>query len=180
MNHMTIGRKKVVSLMGVSLLMSGCASATPAQRGALLGSAAGAGLGAIIGHQAGRKTAEGALIGAAAGGIGGALLGESTASKYCPTCGRSFFADQTYCEFDGAVLRTKGTPVQTATQVQLEPVQVRPVEVPQTLVINVPNSNGSFTPVTLQPASNGTYVGPRGEVYPTRPTVDQLKQMYGK
>ena len=180
MNHATIGCKTLVSLMGLSLLLTGCASMTPAQRGALLGSAAGAGLGAIIGHQAGRKTAEGALIGAAAGGIGGALIGESSASQYCPTCGRSFFGDQTYCEFDGTVLRTKGTPVQTAAQVQLEPVQVRPVEVPQTLVINVPNRNGSFTPVTLQPSGNGTYVGPRGEVYPTQPTVDQLKQLYGK
>ena len=51
---------------------------------------------------------------------------------------------------------------------------------PQSIVINVPNKNGSFTPVTLQIAHNGTYIGPEGEVYPTRPTMEQLQQMYGK
>jgi hypothetical protein len=46
-----------------------------------------------------------------------------------------------------------------------------------TRVINVPNANGSFTPVTLQLGQTG-WVGPRGEVYPTLPTVDQLKGVY--
>ncbi len=58
-----------------------------------------------------------------------------------------------------------------------------PVVVPatlQTIVVNVPNRNGSYTPVTLQAASNGTYIGPKGEVYPTQPTMEQLKEMYGK
>lgn len=47
-----------------------------------------------------------------------------------------------------------------------------------TRVINVPNSNGSFTPVMLHLVQNG-WQGPRGEIYPTLPTVDQLQQAYG-
>jgi hypothetical protein len=47
-----------------------------------------------------------------------------------------------------------------------------------TRVINVPNANGSFTPVTLHLVQNG-WQGPRGEIYPTLPTVDQLQQAYG-
>ena len=50
----------------------------------------------------------------------------------------------------------------------------------QTMVVNVPNNNGSYTPVTLQAAGNGTYLGPQGEVYPTQPTLAQLQAMYGK
>ncbi len=51
---------------------------------------------------------------------------------------------------------------------------------PSSLVINVPNKNGSFTPVTLQSASNGMFIGPQGEVYPNPPTAEQLKDLYGQ
>ena len=56
----------------------------------------------------------------------------------------------------------------------------RVVATPQAFVVNVPNRNGSYTQVTLQVASNGTYVGPQGEVYPTQPTMEQLQAMYGQ
>lgn len=57
---------------------------------------------------------------------------------------------------------------------------IRAVEVvrDETVVVNIPNDNGSFTPVTLR-RSNGTYVGPRGETYMTMPTTEQLKMAYG-
>ena len=48
----------------------------------------------------------------------------------------------------------------------------------ETLVINVPNDNGSYTPVTLRRAG-GVYVGPRGEQYLNVPSVEQLKEVYG-
>ncbi|MBN1585924.1 MAG: hypothetical protein JW937_00670 [Candidatus Omnitrophica bacterium] len=48
----------------------------------------------------------------------------------------------------------------------------------RTVVINIPNDNGSFTPVTLQ-QENGVYIGPRGEQYLNMPTLDQLKAVYG-
>lgn len=48
-----------------------------------------------------------------------------------------------------------------------------------TTTINVLNSNGSYTPVTLVKRYNG-YLGPQGEYYLDHPTVDQLKALYGK
>lgn len=54
------------------------------------------------------------------------------------------------------------------------------VEAPEkTIVVTVPNPNGSYIPVTLQKYSDG-YVGPNGEFYPDYPTIDQLKAMYSK
>jgi hypothetical protein len=47
------------------------------------------------------------------------------------------------------------------------------------LVINVANSNGSYTPVRLIKRYKG-YEGPQGEYYPEHPTVEQLKVLYGK
>ncbi len=102
-----------VALLG--FLVTGCATATPTQKGAVAGSAIGAGLGAIIGHQSG-DTGKGALIGAAAGGLGGALIGDAAATKFCPTCGRDSFGDQTHCALDGTPLRTKGAPPQAEQQ----------------------------------------------------------------
>jgi hypothetical protein len=48
----------------------------------------------------------------------------------------------------------------------------------ETVTINIPNSNGSYTSVTLVKNNNG-YTGPQGEYYPGRPTVEQLKALYG-
>jgi hypothetical protein len=47
-----------------------------------------------------------------------------------------------------------------------------------TTTINVPNSKGGFTQVTLVKNKNG-YVGPQGEFYDIHPTVDELKLLYG-
>lgn len=49
----------------------------------------------------------------------------------------------------------------------------------ETVVINVPNINGSYTPVILTKSGNG-YIGPQGEFYPGNPTVEQLRVLYGK
>jgi hypothetical protein len=47
------------------------------------------------------------------------------------------------------------------------------------ITINVPNSKGGFTPVTLKKYKNG-YIGPQGEYYEGNPTIAQLKVLYGK
>ena len=47
------------------------------------------------------------------------------------------------------------------------------------VTVNVPNSDGSYTTVTLTKKEGG-YVGPQGEFYPGNPTVDQLKVLYAK
>ena len=47
-----------------------------------------------------------------------------------------------------------------------------------TSYVNLPNSNGSVTPVRIK--RQGTvYVGPRGEQYTSYPTVEQLQPVYG-
>jgi hypothetical protein len=71
-------------------------------------------------------------------------------------------------------------PVAVAPAV-VAPAVVTPAVLPsaETLTINVPNYNGSYTPVTLVRRGNG-YVGPQGEYYPGNPTVEQLKVLYGK
>jgi len=47
-----------------------------------------------------------------------------------------------------------------------------------TYVVNVQNSNGSITPVTLHRAG-GEWIGPRGERYLALPTAEQLRPVYG-
>lgn len=49
----------------------------------------------------------------------------------------------------------------------------------ETVIINIPNSDGSYTPVKLVKRNSG-YIGPQGEYYPEHPTVEQLKVLYGK
>ena len=48
----------------------------------------------------------------------------------------------------------------------------------ETVVINIPNTKGGYTPITLKKYKTG-YVGPQGEYYEGHPTVDQLKVLYG-
>jgi hypothetical protein len=47
------------------------------------------------------------------------------------------------------------------------------------VTLNVPNSSGGYTPVTLKKYKNG-YVGPQGEFYQGNPTIEQLKVLYGQ
>lgn len=85
------------------------------------------------------------------------------------------------------------TPVIAAAPVAVQPgvvmpaapiMPAAPVAQPQeqgagTAVINVPNTHGTFTPVTLTKYGNG-YIGPQGEYYEGNPTVEQLRTLYGK
>lgn len=47
-----------------------------------------------------------------------------------------------------------------------------------TLVVNIPNSNGKFTSIKLTKCANG-YIGPEGEFYQNHATVAQLQALYG-
>lgn len=135
------------------LALTGCATsqdggASSAAKTAGLGTLAGAGLGAIIGHQSGH-TAEGALIGGALGAGGGYMAGNEK--------------DKAQTQEDLAATRAQANAAALAAN---------------TVVINVTNSNGSITPVTLTRQGN-LYVGPKGEQYTTLPSEDQLKSVYG-
>jgi outer membrane protein OmpA-like peptidoglycan-associated protein len=57
-----------------AFILSGCASWNKTQKGAVVGTAAGGAMGAVIGRTAG-NTALGAIIGAAVGGGAGAIIG---------------------------------------------------------------------------------------------------------
>jgi outer membrane protein OmpA-like peptidoglycan-associated protein len=67
-------RMSLIMILGASLIFSGCASWNKTQKGAVVGTAAGGAMGAVIGRAAG-NTALGAIIGAAVGGGTGAIIG---------------------------------------------------------------------------------------------------------
>jgi hypothetical protein len=54
-----------------------------------------------------------------------------------------------------------------------------PVVEQDSFTVNVPNDNGGYVPVVIKKSGNG-YAGPQGEIYPTFPSVAQLKVMYAK
>jgi len=89
----------------------------------------------------------------------------------------------TYYHYDNIYYTTcpRGYVVVPAPVVKPAPIVVAKGEKQSgvTVVINVPNSNGGFTAVTLTKQGNG-YIGPQGEYYAGNPTVEQLKALYGK
>lgn len=117
-----------LALVGVAVALAGCESVgTAAQKksvqGGLLGSALGAGAGAIIGNQTGRA-GEGAAIGAGLGALGGALVGNAMeeqerrlqqqqtpvatqGTKFCPVGGELYTEDIKYCPRHGVELKYK-------------------------------------------------------------------------
>lgn len=66
--------KNPVLALIAAIMISGCASMNKTQKGAVIGTAAGAGVGTIVGKASG-NTALGAIIGAAVGGTTGAVIG---------------------------------------------------------------------------------------------------------
>ena len=63
-----------LALASVSMFATGCSQMTRTQKGAVIGSAAGGTIGALIGKKAG-NTAVGAVVGGAIGGVAGAYIG---------------------------------------------------------------------------------------------------------
>lgn len=145
---------KAATVMAVGGMMMGCASPTYQENQSTFNQAAvGAALGAVAGGIIGNNShgAFGNGEGAVAGAAIGALLGGSMGRQ------------------------------QDRANVQQQQVNAQigaATELASTVVINVQNSNGSYTPVTLRRAGN-QYVGPRGEYYSTLPTEAQLKVAYG-
>ena len=136
---------------GAIFLQSGCATTPPGQN-----TAAGAGIGALLGGATGAVAGNNVkgiskTEGAVAGAIVGGLLGGVMGNQ------------------------------RDATERQNASVNQRLDSMNQemnTAVINVVNSNGSMTPVIMHKSGN-QWVGPRGEMYSSMPTPDQLKPVYG-
>src|SRR5712671_1206972 len=69
-------KRALLSVIACGVIGAGIVGCeTKAGTGALIGGAAGAGIGAIIGHNSHGRTGSGALIGGAVGALGGALVG---------------------------------------------------------------------------------------------------------
>jgi outer membrane protein OmpA-like peptidoglycan-associated protein len=64
-----------LALAAFSMLAASCSSLTKTQKGAIIGTAAGGTIGALIGKKAG-NTAVGAIVGGAIGGVAGAYIGK--------------------------------------------------------------------------------------------------------
>ena len=71
---MNNSRLNFIILLIISIMFSACASMNKTQKGAVVGTAGGGAMGAIIGKASG-NTAMGAIIGAAVGGTTGAIIG---------------------------------------------------------------------------------------------------------
>jgi len=109
----------------------------------------GAGIGTLVGAGAG------ALIGSGSGKAGeGALIGAAVGGG------------------TGYVIGNEKDKKETRQQ------QNAAYESANTYVVNVRNSNGSTTPVTLRRSGN-RWVGPRGEYYSAVPSPEQLSPIYG-
>ena len=67
-------KMSLIMILSAVLILSGCASWNKTQKGAVVGTAAGGAMGAVIGRASG-NTALGAIIGAAVGGGAGAVIG---------------------------------------------------------------------------------------------------------
>ena len=67
-------KMSLIMIISSILIISGCASWNKTQKGAVVGTAAGGAMGAVIGKASG-NTALGAIIGAAVGGAAGAVIG---------------------------------------------------------------------------------------------------------
>jgi outer membrane protein OmpA-like peptidoglycan-associated protein len=66
--------RSLIVIISAVLILAGCASWNKTQKGAVIGTAAGGTMGAVIGRASG-NTALGAIIGAAVGGATGAVIG---------------------------------------------------------------------------------------------------------
>ncbi len=67
-------RVSLIMIVSMVMIISGCASWNKTQKGAVVGTAAGGTMGAVIGRASG-NTALGAIIGATVGGATGAIIG---------------------------------------------------------------------------------------------------------
>jgi outer membrane protein OmpA-like peptidoglycan-associated protein len=67
-------QKTLTCIVAVAIILGGCKSLNKTQKGAIIGTAGGGAVGAVIGKAAG-NTALGAIIGATVGGVTGAVIG---------------------------------------------------------------------------------------------------------
>jgi outer membrane protein OmpA-like peptidoglycan-associated protein len=74
-NMKTISKRIMTGLCAIAIMLASCKSMNKTQKGAIIGTAGGGAIGAVIGKATG-NTALGAIVGAAVGGVTGALIGK--------------------------------------------------------------------------------------------------------
>ena len=110
-----------------------------------------------------------AQSGALIGGLGGAGIGALAGGKHH---GEGALIGAAVGAGGGYMVGNEMDKKKTNQQIQAVQQEAN------TAVVNITNSNGSVTPVTLRRSGN-VWVGPRGEQYMSMPTADQLKPIYG-
>lgn len=118
----------------------------------------------------------------------GIVIGTIVASLP-PHCETVYVRDVPYYYYDDIYYRPYPTgyivvPAPATTTIvtvpATPPVVIQPTEPSgETIVINIPNTNGGYTPITLIKYKTG-YIGPQGEYYEGHPTVEHLRVLYGK
>ncbi len=111
-----------------------------------------------------------AQTGAAIGGLGGAAIGALAGGHH--HAGEGALIGAAVGAGGGYIVGNESDKRQMNQQIYYTQQQAN------TVVVNITNSNGSVTPVTLQRSGN-VWVGPRGEQYMSMPTVEQLRPIYG-
>jgi outer membrane lipoprotein SlyB len=111
-----------------------------------------------------------AQSGAAVGGLGGAAIGALAGGHHHR--GEGALIGAAVGAGGGYMVGNEADKKQMNQQIQSAQQQAN------TTVVNITNSNGSITPVTLRRSGN-VWVGPRGEQYMSVPTPEQLKPIYG-
>ncbi len=107
-----------------------------------------------------------ALLGAAAGAGIGALAGDGEGALIGAAIGGT----------GGYIIGNESDKKNTQQQTQQQINSVRAEQ--NTVTIYITTSNDSRIPVTLQ-KSGPNYIGPRGEIYSSMPTEEQLSKVYG-
>jgi TolA-binding protein len=151
----------IIAVVGVGLAFT-CGCESDAQTGALVGTAAGAGIGQAVGHDTGST-----LIGAGVGAGAGYMIGNESDKKKTK-------AEMENLQQQNMQLQQQNMQMQQQNmQTQQQNMQTQ--QEMSNVTINVANSNGSITTVTLR-RQGAVYIGPRGETYTSIPTQEQLKQ----
>ena len=109
------------------------------------------------------KAQTGTAVGAGVGAVAGQAIGRDTKSTLIGAGAGAVGGYMIGNEQDKAQMRAQ---------------QATVAEQANTYIVNITNSNGSITPVTLRRMGN-VWVGPRGEQYTTPPTAEQLRPIYG-
>lgn len=112
---------------------------------------------------------QGTAVGAVSGGVLGGVIGNNVGDGENQVLGAALGA------IAGGVAGNRIATRRADTQSQIQAAQ----NAANTHVVNVSNSNGSITPVTLVHIGNGQWRGPRGEIYNNLPGEPQLKPVYG-